>query len=143
MCFCTKFSDADFNFKVVLRSDRYCFTVSVAANLIKIGGVFTYSALTKLVNKHSFGRIQVPRGRWEKSKRRRSLQSAAPCQANRAERSLRLDLGSHPAAQHRDNSTCSCCWVLVRGRRQQGSACGSLDGWGGDFVCLFHCLTSS
>ena len=42
VCFFTKFSDAKTVREIlVLRSDRYCFTVSVAANRIKIGGVFT------------------------------------------------------------------------------------------------------
>ena len=40
--FCTKFSDAKtLREMLVLRSDRYCFTVSVAVNRIKIDDVFT------------------------------------------------------------------------------------------------------
>jgi hypothetical protein len=40
--FCTKFSDAKtFREILVLRLDRYSFTVFIAANRVEIGGVFT------------------------------------------------------------------------------------------------------
>ena len=42
---------------------RYCFKVSVAANHVKFGGVFTEFGLSKLMNKHSgLDLIAVSRG---------------------------------------------------------------------------------
>ena len=41
---------------------RYCFKVSVVANCIKLGGVFTEFGLSKLVSKHRFGLVPVSGG---------------------------------------------------------------------------------
>ena len=58
----TKFSNGKTLREIsVLRLDRDCFKVSVAANRIKIG------VLSKLVNKHRIGRHQGPRDTLDKN----------------------------------------------------------------------------
>ena len=56
--FSTKFSNGKtLGGMSVIGLGRYCFKVSVAANCMKLGGVFTEFGLSKLVNKHRLGLI--------------------------------------------------------------------------------------